>query len=72
MYNFYMLCDYINLSHCALPILLPELPSHPHHFPLLIEVVIPPELMILQPTQKTEEQYNTITKLFKISLKAVL
>jgi Na+-transporting NADH:ubiquinone oxidoreductase subunit NqrC len=36
---------------------------------ILAVVVIPPELVILQPIQKTEEQYNTNTKIF---LRAVL
>jgi uncharacterized membrane protein len=75
MYIFYMSCHYINLSHSALPtlILLPSNCQVTHTTSLILTVVvIPPELMILQTIQKTEEQYNTIPKIFKISLKAVL
>ena len=61
------------ISHSALPILLPSNCQVTHTTSLILRVVVmPQELIILQPVQKTEEQYNTITKIFKISLRAVL
>lgn len=73
MYIYRVPCHYIKLSHSALPLLLPSNCQVTHTTSLILTVVvIPPELMILQPVQKTEEKYNTITKIFKMSLRAVL
>lgn len=62
MYIFHVPCHYIHLSHHALPIPLPSNCQVTHTTSLILTVdVIPLDLMILQPVQKTEEQcYKTL------------
>lgn len=65
MYIFYVPCQYINLSHSALPILLLSNCQVTHTISLILTVVvILPELMILQ--NNTTQLLNYLKYLWKL------